>query len=108
MTDPIEIDQLKQVNYLCLKLLHWINKDDLKENKNHKSRIEQLESLLNEEIDRRKEDNCIIANAMENEVQERRLSSQEIGTIIEKDRETNLNEISSLRDDMMREHEIMM
>ena len=89
LTDPVEIDQLKQ------------------ENRDHRNRIEQLEALLEEEMNQRKADNEAFASTIEAEMQERIFSDDRINMAMLEDRENINVNLSGLRDDMLRENEMM-
>ena len=56
--------------------------------------------MLDEEVDQRKEDHAA-------QVQERRTHELEITTVMDEDREVGNDQLSSLREDMVRETEIL-
>jgi len=84
-----EIDQLKQ------------------ENKDQAKRIEHLEAMLDEEMNQRQEDLERFSVTIETEVQERIFHDRKITTVVNDDREMNLAQLTSLRDDMIRENEML-
>ena len=98
-----EIDQLKQV------MIRSFTKDKkiTQENKDQKKKITQLEERLEEEVNQRKEDHKSFTHTIETERQERIFHDQKITTIVEQDRALSNAMLSNLRDDMMRENEMM-
>ena len=101
-----DIDQLKQASIINEKLSQKI-KLYLKENKDQKKTIEQLESLLEEEITLRKEDLETFTVTIETEVQERIFHDRKLTTVVNEDRDVNMAQLTSLRDDMIRENEML-
>ena len=79
----------------------------LQENKDQKKRIEQLGALLEEEANQRKGDHEGIIVTIETEVQERIFHDGKNTTVAIENREMNNASLESLRDDMVRENEIL-
>lgn len=84
-----EIDQLRQENNL------------------QEQRILKLETALEEEMERRKGDLESMTVKIETEVQERIFYDRRITTVVNDDRDANNNALSCLREDFMRENEIL-
>ena len=84
-----EIDQLRQENNL------------------QEQRILKLEKALEEEMERRKGDLESMTVKIETEVQERIFYDRRITTVVNDDRDANNNALSCLREDFMRENEIL-
>ena len=79
----------------------------LQENKDQRKRIEHLESLLDEEMNQRKEDLETFTVTIETEVQERIFHDRKLTTVVNEDRDVNMAQLTSLRDDMIRENEML-
>ena len=79
----------------------------LQENKDQRKRIEHLESLLDEEMNQRKEDLETFTMTIETEVQERIFHDRKLTTVVNEDRDVNMAQLTSLRDDMIRENEML-
>ena len=79
----------------------------LQENKDQRKRIEHIEALLDEEITQRKEDLETFTVTIETEVQERIFHDRKLTTVVNEDRDVNLAQLTSLRDDMIRENEML-
>ena len=79
----------------------------LQENKDQRKRIEHLEELLEEEITLRKEDLETFTVTIETEVQERIFHDRKLTTVVNEDRDVNMAQLTSLRDDMIRENEML-
>ena len=77
------------------------------ENKDQKKIIEKLETLLDEEIRKRKEDHETLIVTIETEVQERIFHDRKLTVIVNTDREKNNDQLFNLRDDMVRENEML-
>ena len=84
-----EIDQLRQ------------------ENQTQEKRIQELESALQEEMQRRQGDLESLTVKIETEVQERIFYDRRITTVVNDDRDANTTALSCLRDDFMRENEML-
>ena len=79
----------------------------LQENKDQRKRIEHIEALLDEEITQRKEDLETFTVTIETEVQERIFHDRKLTTVVNEDRDINMAQLTSLRDDMIRENEML-
>ena len=79
----------------------------LQENKDQKKRIEQLGALLEKEANQRKGDHEGIIVTIETEVQERIFHDRKITTVVNDDREMSNVRLDGLRDDMVRESEML-
>ena len=72
-----------------------------------KKRIGQLETMLEKEVNQRKGDHDTFAATIETEVQERIFHDGKNTTVAIENREMNNASLESLRDDMVRENEIL-
>ena len=63
--------------------------------------------MLDEEMNQRQEDLERFSVRIETEVQERIFHDRKITTVVNNDREMNLAQLTSLRDDMIRENEML-
>ena len=63
--------------------------------------------MLDEEMNQRQEDLERFSVTIETEVQERIFHDRKITTVVNDDREMNLAQLTSLRDDMIRENEML-
>ena len=79
----------------------------LQENKDQKKRIGQLEALIEDEVNQRKGDYETFTVTIETEVQERIFHDRKINGVVNDDRETNNTRLEGLRDDMVRENEML-
>ena len=79
----------------------------LQENKDQKKRIGELEALLEEEVTQRKGDLEGIIVTIETEVEERIFHDRKITTVVNDDREMSNVRLDGLRDDMVRENEML-
>ena len=84
-----EIDQLRQENQIQEK------------------RIQELETALEEEMQRRQGDLESMTVKIETEVQERIFYDRRINTVVNDDRDANHAALSCLREDFMRENEML-
>ena len=84
-----EIDQLRQENQIQEK------------------RIQELETALQEEMQRRQGDLESLTVKIETEVQERIFYDRRITTVVNDDRDANNTALSCLREDFMRENEML-
>ena len=101
-----DIDHLKQASNGWI-LMKNICINHQQENKDQKKRIEKLEALLDEEIRKRKEDHETLIVTIETEVQERIFHDRKLTVIVNTDREKNNDQLFNLRDDMVRENEML-
>ena len=79
----------------------------MQENKDQKKRIGELEALLEEEVTQRKGDLEGIIVTIETEVEERIFHDRKITTVVNDDREMSNVRLDGLRDDMVRENEML-
>ena len=79
----------------------------MQENKDQKKRIGELEALLEEEVTQRKGGLEGIIVTIETEVEERIFHDRKITTVVNDDREMSNVRLDGLRDDMVRENEML-
>ena len=79
----------------------------MQDNKDQKKRIGELEALLEEEVTQRKGDLEGIIVTIETEVEERIFHDRKITTVVNDDREMSNVRLDGLRDDMVRENQML-